>query len=78
MHLQLLSAFFNPDQYAQNYGIVFTAYGVGGLVGTLFTGQIRDRFGSYNIVFYFMAFLAIMGIIVASLLLKRKGYPLSK
>ncbi|WP_339390251.1 MFS transporter, partial [Crocosphaera watsonii] len=70
--------FFNPDQYAQNYGIVFTAYGVGGLVGTLFTGQIRDRFGSYNIVFYFMAFLAIMGIIVASLLLKRKGYPLSK
>ena len=70
--------FFNPDQYAQNYGIVFTSYGVGGLVGTLFTGQIRDRFGSYNIVFYFMAFLAIMGIIVASLLLKRKGYPLSK
>ena len=46
--------FFNPDQYAQNYGIVFTAYGVGGLVGTLFTGQIRDRFGSYNIVFYFI------------------------
>ncbi|MGK7931412.1 MAG: OFA family MFS transporter [Microcystaceae cyanobacterium] len=65
--------FFNPDQYAQNYGIVFTAYGVGALIGTLSTGQIRDQFGSYNNVFYFMAALAIIGIIVANLMLKRKS-----
>jgi MFS family permease len=32
--------FFNPDHYAQNYGIVFTAYGVGALIGTLVTGKI--------------------------------------
>lgn len=64
--------FFNPDQYAQNYGIVFTAYGVGALIGTLATGRIRDLFGTYNYVFYPMAFLAILGIIVACLLLKRE------
>jgi MFS family permease len=64
--------FFNPDQYAQNYGIVFTAYGVGALIGTLVTGRIRDLLGTYNYVFYPMAFLAIIGMITALLLLKRE------
>lgn len=63
--------FFNPDQYAQNYGLVFTAYGVGALIGTLVTGRIRDFFGTYNYVFYPMALLAIAGIVVACTLLKR-------
>ena len=62
--------FFNPDNYALNYGIVFTAYGVGALLGTLTTGQIRDWFGSYTYVFYFMGLLAIVGIVVASTMLK--------
>ncbi|MEO1388453.1 MAG: OFA family MFS transporter [Cyanobacteria bacterium J06634_6] len=63
--------FFNPDRYAQNYGIVFSAYGVGALAGTLVTGQIRDWFGSYTYAFYPMALLAVVGIAVASWLLKR-------
>jgi MFS family permease len=62
---------FNPDDYAQNYGIVFTAYGVGALLGTLVAGQMRDWFGSYTYAFYPMAGLAIVGIIVASFMLKR-------
>lgn len=65
--------FFNPDQYAQNYGIVFTAYGVGALMGTLVTGRIRDLFGTYNYVFYPMAVLAMIGIVVACVLLKRES-----
>lgn len=65
--------FFNPDHYAQNYGIVFTAYGAGALIGTLLAGRIRDLFGSYNLVFYPMALLAVMGIVVACTLLKREG-----
>ncbi|MFZ9737454.1 MAG: L-lactate MFS transporter [Prochlorotrichaceae cyanobacterium] len=64
--------FFNPDHYAQNYGIVFTAYGVGALIGTLVTGRIRDFFGSYNYVFYPMAVLAIVGVVVCFLFLKRE------
>lgn len=64
--------FFQPDRYAQNYGIVFTAYGVGALVGTMVTGRIRDVLGTYNYVFYPMAFLAIVGILVASVLLKQE------
>lgn len=67
--------FFNPDHYAQNYGLVFTAYGVGALIGTLTTGQIRDWFGTYTYAFYPMALLAVIGIGVASTLLKRDSSP---
>ncbi|MBE9059852.1 OFA family MFS transporter [cf. Phormidesmis sp. LEGE 11477] len=63
--------FFDPDHYAQNYGIVFTAYGVGALSGNLATGQIRDWLGSYTYVFYLMALLALVGIVTANTLLKR-------
>jgi MFS family permease len=69
--------FFNPDHYAQNYGIIFTAYGVGALIGTVVTGRIRDVLGTYNYVFYPMAGLAIIGIFVCSLLLKREHPPQS-
>ncbi|TVP63856.1 MAG: MFS transporter [Leptolyngbya sp. LCM1.Bin17] len=61
---------FNPEDYAQNYGIVFTAYGIGALLGTLIAGQIRDWWGTYTYAFYPMALLAIIGIVVASLMLK--------
>lgn len=61
---------FDPDRYTQNYGIVFTAYGVGAIVGTLLTGTIRDLTGSYGRAFDLMAFLAVLGI-VASLTLLR-------
>ena len=66
--------FFDPTRYAQNYGLVFTAYGVGALLGTLATGQIRDWFGSYTYAFYPMGLLAIIGIVVASILLKRDSF----
>jgi MFS family permease len=70
--------FFNPDHYAQNYGIVFTAYGVGALIGTLVTGRIRDWFGSYTYAFYPMALLAIIGIFLASFFLKRERLRLKQ
>lgn len=63
--------FFDPDHYAQNYGIVFTAYGVGALIGTLVTGRTRDLFGSYNHVFYPLALLTVIGMVVAGTLMRR-------
>jgi MFS family permease len=64
--------FFDPEKYPQNYGIVFTAYGVGALIGTVIAGRTRDISGSYNYVFYLMALMAIVGILLASFLLKRE------
>ncbi|MEQ9368308.1 MAG: OFA family MFS transporter [Coleofasciculus chthonoplastes F3-SA18-01] len=61
---------FPPEDYAKNYGIVFTAYGAGAFLGTLAIGQIRDLFGSYTYAFYPTAILAIIGIIIAQLRLR--------
>lgn len=62
---------FRSENYAKNYGVVFTAYGVGAFFGTIVAGRIRDTFGSYTYAFYPMAGLAITGIIIAVFLLKR-------
>ena len=61
---------FQPDRYTQNYGIVFTAYGVGAFLGTVIVGQIRDVFGSYTYAFYPIIALSILGMFVALWLLK--------
>jgi MFS transporter, OFA family, oxalate/formate antiporter len=62
---------FRAEDYAKNYGIVYTAYGIGALGGTLLAGSIRDLFGSYTNFFYPTGGLAIVGIILAVFMLKR-------
>ena len=57
---------FSPTNYTKNYGIVFTAYGVGAIAGTLIAGSAKDIFGSYKFAFYPTAILAIVGIVVAT------------
>jgi MFS family permease len=57
---------FSPANYTKNYGIVFTAYGVGAIAGTLIAGSAKDIFGSYKFAFYPTAILAVVGIIVAT------------
>ncbi|MCH8511729.1 MAG: OFA family MFS transporter [Kiritimatiellae bacterium] len=61
---------FDPARYAGNYGLVFTAYGVGALSGTLVTGVIRDLTGSYSMMFVPTAALAIVGMFLAARYLK--------
>jgi MFS transporter, OFA family, oxalate/formate antiporter len=61
---------FRAQDYAKNYGIVFTAYGAGALLGTLSIGLLKDVFKSYIPFFYITATLAILGIILANATLK--------
>ncbi|MBC7217783.1 MAG: OFA family MFS transporter [Candidatus Caldatribacterium sp.] len=61
-------ALFGPETYAQNYGVVFTAYGVGALAGTFVSGVLRDLTGSYLGLFPFNALLAGIGIGIVSIL----------
>ncbi|MBD1830878.1 hypothetical protein NDI47_14945 [Microcoleus vaginatus GB1-A2] len=57
---------FNSDNYAKNYGMVFTPYGVAALFGTLTFAQIRNLFGSHTYAFYATAILAVFGIVDAA------------
>ena len=43
---------FGREYSTQNYGFLFTAYGIGALAQGLIGGYIRDTFGTYTYVFY--------------------------
>lgn len=66
------SLIFGAKNYTSNYGVVFTAYGVGAVFGTILSGLFKDIFGTYKFVFYPIIFLCIMGIIISFLTLRRK------
>ena len=42
---------FDSQNYAKNYGIVFTAYGVGAVLGTIIAGKVRDIWGQLYRIF---------------------------
>lgn len=64
------AAYCGTRYYGPNYGLVFTAYGVGAIVGNLFAGTLRDVVGSYTAVFLPVAGLALLGVAIAVLLLR--------
>lgn len=58
-------AMFGTKHYSQNFGVVFTAYGLGAIVGVLTSGLLLDKFQNYHSVFYFVIGLCSLGIIVS-------------
>jgi len=64
------ASFFGLEGYAQKYGVVFSAYGLGAIIGGIISGSAKDAFGSYTVAFYPTAGMAILGIIIAVILLK--------
>jgi OFA family oxalate/formate antiporter-like MFS transporter len=59
------SRLFGPRHYARNYGIMYTAYGVGALAGSAAAGALHARFGSFDPLFVFILVLCGLGIVVA-------------
>ena len=59
--------FFGKLHYAQNYGVMFTAYGAGAILGTLLSGSIKDITGSYLHAFAVVAGLAVLGMLIAAM-----------
>jgi MFS family permease len=64
------ATFFGAKDYATNYGIVFIAYGLGAILGSLISGNARDVFGSYSFAFYPTLGLAVIGLVLAITLLR--------
>jgi MFS transporter, OFA family, oxalate/formate antiporter len=59
------AALFGPGHYSQNYGVVFQAYGLGAVAGTLFSGSLNAIFGSYRAVLWPILLLSAAGALVA-------------
>ncbi len=64
------ASFFGTKDYAKNYGLVFTAYGIGALIGGILSAQAKDLIGAYQPFFLIVAVLAVLGAIVAVILMK--------
>jgi len=65
------ATFFGTKHYGPNYGAIFTAYGVGAIIGSLLAGNLRDIMGSYVAVFLPVAVLALAGLTIAFLFLRK-------
>lgn len=52
---------FGTRHYASNYGIMYTAYGVGALIGGGVSGVLYERFGSYSPLFLFIIITCVLG-----------------
>lgn len=64
--------------YSQNYGVVFTAYGIGAILGVLSSGMILDIFNNYQYVFIFIITLCILGVTITNLFFSTHSLVLKK
>ena len=51
--------FWGAKNFGLNYGLLFTAWGVGGMFGPLLAGRIADSTGSYQLAYYIAAGLLV-------------------
>jgi MFS family permease len=64
------ASFFGMKDNAKNYGLVFTAYGAGAVIGGIVSAQAKDLMGGYQPFFLIVAGLAVLGMVVAFLMMK--------
>jgi MFS transporter, OFA family, oxalate/formate antiporter len=68
-------SYFGTCDYPRCYGILFLAYGAGGIAGPQLAGFIKTSTGSYFGVFPIVLVLAVIGLILAFLMLKPPKAP---
>ena len=59
--------FFGTKHMGLNYGLLFTAYGVAGLIGPYIAGRVFDAFDSYQYAFFIAAGLAVVALLSLAL-----------
>jgi OFA family oxalate/formate antiporter-like MFS transporter len=59
--------FYGTKNIGINYGLVFTAYGVGGLLGSLFAPRVLEITKSYSMAFTVTGILCLIGAVIAIL-----------
>jgi OFA family oxalate/formate antiporter-like MFS transporter len=66
--------FYGVRNLGVNYGLVFTAFGVAGVVGPLLGAHINDQFKSYFLAYVISAGMLVLGAVLA-MLTKPPGTP---
>lgn len=60
--------FYGVRNLGVNYGLVFTAFGVAGVLGSLLGGRVSDLLGSYNAAYIASAVMLIAAAVMAGLI----------
>jgi len=68
------SDFWGTKNAGINYGILFTSWGVAGIIGPRIGGMMYDKYKDYEIAFYWAAGLAVVAL-VCELIAKRPHAP---
>ncbi|MGH7432435.1 MAG: L-lactate MFS transporter [Candidatus Methylomirabilales bacterium] len=55
--------FWGTKNVGANYGILFTAWGVAGIIGPRIGGQLYDKFGNYEYAFYTAGVLSLVALV---------------
>lgn len=55
-----VSDYYGKENFGRNYGILFSAWGLGGVLGPLFAGKIVDSFGNYDVAYLIAAMLSLL------------------
>jgi OFA family oxalate/formate antiporter-like MFS transporter len=69
--------YYGMKNFGLNYGFVITAWGIGGVLGPLVGGMVRDATGTYVISYGVSAVLSLLGVVL-SLAIKAPGTTRSK
>ncbi|MGE5608636.1 MAG: OFA family MFS transporter [Bacillota bacterium] len=59
--------FYGVRNLGVNFGLLFTAFGVAGSLGSLLGGRVRDLLGSYFVAYMIMAGMLLVGAALASI-----------
>ncbi len=65
--------FYGTKNVGVNYGLVFTAYGIGGLLGNIFAPQVLERTKSYNLAFWVAGLLCLIGMLITLIIKQPKN-----
>ncbi len=68
------SDFWGTKNAGINYGILFTAWGVAGIIGPRIGGVLYDKYQNYQAAFYTAAVLAVVAL-VSEMIAKRPAVP---
>lgn len=63
---------YGTRYYSQNYGVVFTAYGIGAILGVLISGYLKEIHQGYHSIFYFIIVLCFIGIVLSQGLMNKR------
>jgi len=63
---------YGSKNYSRNFGLVYTAYGIGALAGVSTTGALLDLHSNYHYIFYFIIGLCLLGILITTRYMRKK------